>query len=313
MGCNKRVGFLILVFIFMPFLVAFVDARDEDFIKWVDCKVPYEVLLTAYEYEVKFYGDDEVDFCFIKSLAYLATKNGNNFRTKRDLSELSDLVIALIGGKKIDDFYGENKYYKFYVAAYTAIFKEFIGEIVSEGGMKVRGLKNVHPFPKGYWYNHYDDFGASRSFGFDRKHLGHDMMGATGTPIVAIESGIVTELGWNKYGGWIITIRSHDKNRAYYYAHLRKGKPYVEGLKLGDNIAAGDVIGYLGTTGYSTKEDSNMTGSPHLHLGMQLIFDESQVKGPTEIWIDMYQITKFLSHNRVSVEKIENDYRRVRE
>ena len=44
---------------------------------------------------------------------------------------------------------------------------------------------------------------------------------------------------------------------------------------------------------------------------MQLIFDESQVQGMNEIWIDMYQISKFLSLNRAEVKKFDDDYKSV--
>ena len=40
---------------------------------------------------------------------------------------------------------------------------------------------------------------------------------------------------------------------------------------------------------------------PHLHFGMQLIFDESQVDGNNEIWIDVYNIIEFLMQNRSAV------------
>ena len=54
-------------------------------------------------------------------------------------------------------------------------------------------------------------------------------------------------------------------------------------------------------TGYSTKENVNNINVPHLHFGMQLIFDESQVDSPNEIWIDVYQIVEFLKQNRSEV------------
>ncbi len=284
-----------------------VAKAQADYIKWVDCNVPYEVLVNAYEYDVKYHNNAETEFSFVEALAYLATKNGNKFNTKRDIKELSDLVHKLNEGKKIADFYGTNKYYKYYVESYSTIFGEFIGEYETDG-TKGYGLKNYHPFPKGYWYTHYDDFGVSRSYGFKRKHLGHDLMGSIGTPIIAVEGGVVTDFGWNKYGGWRIGIRSNDGKRSYYYAHLRKNKPYVEGLQKGSAVQAGEVIGYLGVTGYSRKENANMGCKPHLHLGMQLIFDESQISGPKEIWIDLYDISKFLSHNRAAVAKSGNDY-----
>lgn len=139
------------------------------------------------------------------------------------------------------------------------------------------------------------------------------LIGSIGTPVVAVESGIVEAIGWNRYGGWRIGIRSFDKKRSYYYAHLRKGHPYAKGLKMDQIVKAGDVIGYLGMTGYSDKEDVNNMDIPHLHFGMQIIFDESQKEGTNQIWIDVYNIVELLSSNRVQVQKDETskDYYRV--
>lgn len=307
MNVKKTICLILLTALIAVFCCGFAAADEPSFIKWVDNNIPYEVLLSAYEYDKEFHRSD-VQFDFVKALAYLATKNGNKFSVKKDIRALSDLVNKLKDGGDVDSFCAENKYYKYYVEAYGAIFGEFIGEYVLPDGGAVYGLKNFHPFPKGYWYSHGDDFFNSRSYGFKRKHLGHDMMGSIGTPIVAVEGGTVTEFGWNKYGGWRIGIRSFDKKRSYYYAHLRKNKPYAAGLEKGATVEAGEVIGYLGVTGYSTRENTNMKCSPHLHIGMQLIFDESQYQGPTEIWIDMYNITKFLSHNRATVYKEDGEY-----
>ena len=69
------------------------------------------------------------------------------------------------------------------------------------GWKSVYGLKAFHPIAKGFPYSDYDDFGVSRSYGYKRNHLGHDMMGQVGTPVIAVESGYVAELGWNQYGG----------------------------------------------------------------------------------------------------------------
>ena len=137
------------------------------------------------------------------------------------------------------------------------------------------------------------------------KHLGHDMMGQTGTPIIAVESGYVESLGWNQYGGWRIGIRSFDKKRYYYYAHLRKDYPYQSTLSEGSIVTAGDVIGYMGRTGYSASENTNNIDKTHLHFGLQLIFDESQKEGNNEIWVDCYELMKFLSINRSEAAKVE--------
>jgi len=175
------------------------------------------------------------------------------------------------------------------------------------------GLKAFSPIAKGYYYYDYDDFGVARSYGYKRKHLGHDMMGEVGTPIVAVESGYVEALGWNRYGGWRIGIRSFDHKRYYYYAHLRKNFPYNKSLEVGSVVTAGDVIGYLGRTGYSNTENTNGIETAHLHFGIQLIFDESQKEGNNEIWIDIYSLTKFLYKNRVETVKNQEtkEYSRI--
>ena len=125
-----------------------------------------------------------------------------------------------------------------------------------------------------------------------------------GTPIIAVESGYVEALGWNQYGGWRIGIRSFDKKRYYYYAHLRQGFPYQPELKEGSVVLAGDVNGYMGHTGYSTTENVNNLNTVHLLCGLQLIFDESQKEGNNEIWVDCYELSKFLYKNRCEVEKV---------
>ena len=129
-------------------------------------------------------------------------------------------------------------------------------------------------------------------------------MAATGTPVIAVESGIVEVMGWNQYGGWRVGIRSFDTKRYYYYAHLRQNRPFHTDLKEGKIVKAGDVIGYVGRTGYSSKENVNNINESHLHLGLELIFDESQKECNNEIWIDLYAITKLLEKNKASVIRV---------
>ena len=120
----------------------------------------------------------------------------------------------------------------------------------------------------------------------------------------AIESGIVEIMGWNQYGGWRIGIRSFDKKRYYYYAHLRKNSPFNDKLCEGKVVKAGDVIGYVGRTGYSPNENVNNIETSHLHVGLELIFDESQKECDNEIWVDMYNITRLLAKNQSEVKRV---------
>ena len=281
-----------------------------DYIKWVDFTVTYEALCAAYDLDIEQYAAGH-PVRWTKLLAYAAAKTGGKFDQK-SLSVMRKLSGELSeGSATLDDLTKELPYYPYYLEAYEAVLGGMVGEYEIEQmddtgrkvWKKVYGLKAFSPIAKGFDYSDYDDFGSSRSYGYKRPHLGHDMMGQVGTPITAIESGYVEALGWNQYGGWRIGIRSFDQKRYYYYAHLRQNFPYALDLKEGSVVTAGDVIGYMGHTGYSTKENTNNIDTVHLHWGLQLIFDESQKEGNNEIWIDCYALTRFLSKNRSLTEK----------
>ena len=314
---KKLIILLLLISILLSSIVIFYsfakDSSDseekKDFIKWVDFNVTSEALNLTAKLDMDSHNKEgEIVYNWIELLAYLSCKNGGNFKNFK-VKDLNLLVEELKNGQTMEDLTQNMKFYDYYYESYSAILGGFIGnysiETAKEDGTKSYhekyGLKAFLPIAKNYSFSHYDDFGNSRSYGFKRTHLGNDLMGSIGTPIIAVESGIVENIGWNQYGGWRIGIRSFDTKRYYYYAHLRKNHPYAEELEEGSTVKAGDVIGYLGMTGYSTKENVNNINVPHLHFGMQLIFDESQVDSPNEIWIDVYQIIEFLKKNRSEV------------
>ena len=294
-------------------ITANAGADSGENIKWVDFNVTYDALCMAYKWDVSTYGTD-IHLNWIELLAYLGAGYGGDFSAhKKSLEkDMDQLAETLLGGESTMEKLTEDmKYYAYYREAYEAVLGGMVGEYsVRESGgdgawTDLYGLKAFSPIAKGFEYTHYDDFGVSRSYGYKRQHLGHDMMGQVGTPIIAIESGYVEAIGWNQYGGWRIGIRSFDGKRYYYYAHLRQNYPYAEGLEAGSIVTAGDVIGYMGHTGYSTKENVNNIEVTHLHWGMELIFDEERRKAGNEIWIDVYPLTQFLYQNRSEAAKVE--------
>ena len=301
----KRRIFFLLVAIFM--LVQPVRAET---IKWVDFKVPYESLKYAMDVDIATF-DQEKHISWIESLALAACRTGG----KCGLSSVKKAVAELKGDKSPQELLGDlYKYYSYYYEAYTAALGGLLGSYAIEvkGEWKpAYGLKAFSPIAAGYGYSHCSDFGNSRSFGFTRKHLGNDLMGGLGTPIVAVEGGVVEAMGWNRYGGWRIGIRSFDSKRYYYYAHLQKDHPYAQGLAEGDIVQAGDLIGFMGRTGYSDKENTNNIETVHLHFGLQLIFDESQKECNSEIWIDVYDIVRLLAQHRSSIQKTTEGWKRV--
>ena len=76
-------------------------------------------------------------------------------------------------------------------------------------------------------------------------------------------------------------------------------------------MQAGDLIGFMGRTGYSDKENVNNIETVHLHFGLQLVFDESQKECNSEIWINVYDIVRLLSAHRSEIRKSADGWQRV--
>lgn len=291
-------------------LVLFVLPVTAEPIRWVDFQVPEESLDYAMKVDIET-AQQEQHIGWIEVLALAACRTGGKCGVDSVKKAAADLRSGLSPEELLGSLY---KYYSYYHEAYTAVLGGLLGNFsIEKNGeaVGVYGLKAFSPIAEGYGYGDCDDFGVGRSFGFKRKHLGHDMMGALGTPIVAVEGGVVEALGWNRYGGWRVGIRSFDGKRYYYYAHLQKDTPFAPGLAVGDTVNAGDLIGFMGRTGYSDTENTNNIEEVHLHFGMQLIFDESQKECNSEIWIDTYPIIQLLRQHRSTLRKTENGWERA--
>jgi murein DD-endopeptidase MepM/ murein hydrolase activator NlpD len=101
-----------------------------------------------------------------------------------------------------------------------------------------------------------------RSFSDDRGgrlHEAIDILAPRNTPVKAVEDGTIAKLFFSKAGG--ITIYQFDpaEEFCYYSAHLER---YADGLREGQQIHRGQVIGYVGTSGNAPKD------TPHLHFAV---------------------------------------------
>lgn len=123
--------------------------------------------------------------------------------------------------------------------------------------------KHCFPVPKRYNYTVKHTFGAGRSYGGRRIHEGVDIFAGYGTPVLACCYGYVELIGWNRFGGWRIGIRDAN-NVYYYYAHLSS---FAKGVHQGDLVQPGQVLGYVGSSGYGPPGTSGKF-PPHLHFGM---------------------------------------------
>ena len=298
------------VFLSILLCLTLVIPVRADVIRWVDFQVPYESLKFALDRDVATF-EQEKHISWIDIISVAACRTGG----KCGLTSVKKAADELSYDKSPEELLGSlYKYYDYYRRSFDAALGGLVGAYAIEvnGQWKQHyGLKAFSPIAAGYGYSHCSDFGVSRSFGFKRKHLGNDLMGGLGTPIVAVEGGVVEALGWNRYGGWRIGIRSFDSKRYYYYAHLQKDHPFAKDLEVGDIVHAGDLIGFMGRTGYSDRENVNNIETVHLHFGMQLIFDESQKECNSEIWINVYDIVRLLSEHRSSVVKTADGWKRA--
>lgn len=301
---KRRIIFILLL------AVSLCIPVNAETIKWVDFGVPYESLKYAMDVDIST-AEKEKHISWIEILAIAGCRTGG----KCPLEAVKKAAKDLEGERHPEELLGSlYRYYPYYKESFSAVLGGLLGSysVWKNGEEKVcYGLKAFSPIAAGYGYSHCDDFGNTRTFGFSRKHLGHDMMGTIGTPVVAVEGGIVEAMGWNRYGGWRIGIRSNDNKRYYYYAHLQKGRPFADGLEVGSVVQPGDLIGFMGRTGYSDKENVNNITTVHLHFGIQLIFDESQKECLSEIWIDPYDIVRLLHSHRCTVQKTEKGWERA--
>lgn len=86
-------------------------------------------------------------------------------------------------------------------------------------------------------------------------HHGTDLVAAAGTPLVAIEAGVITQASWHWAGGNGLYLRGNSGD-IYYYAHMLRYEP---GISAGVRVGVGQYVGYVGSTGVSSIN--------HLHLG----------------------------------------------
>ena len=239
------------------------QAAEGDFIRWVDFNLTAEAMERAIALEQRL-REKEIPVSWLDILALGSVRSGGKRFSAKDAEKAA---AELSKGVSPEELLGaQYRYFDYYKKTYEAALGGLVGcyavettdaETGEKSWKPVYGVKAFSPIAEGCWYAHYRDFGSSRTFGFQRRHLGNDLLGSLGTPIIAVEGGTVEALGWNRYGGWRVGIRSHDRKRYYYYAHLRKDRPYAPGLREGDTVQAGDVIGFMGRTGYSDTENVN--------------------------------------------------------
>ena len=133
-----------------------------------------------------------------------------------------------------------------------------------------------------------------RTYGGSYGHEGTDLMPSVEKsgyyPVVSMSDGVVENIGWLEKGGWRIGIRSvHDVY--FYYAHLSS---YAEDFQKGDVVRAGQLLGYMGDTGYGKEEGTTGQFPVHLHVGIYV-----RNKEIPELAVNPYWFLKYLEQHKL--------------
>ena len=147
---------------------------------------------------------------------------------------------------------------------------------------------------KKYLVSYENSWGNPRTYGGDRRHEGTDIMANENTrgiyPVVSVSDGVIENKGWLEQGGYRIGVRS-ESGAYYYYAHLYS---YAPDLEIGDKVLAGQLLGFMGDTGYSKVEGTTGNFDVHLHFGIYYM------EGNDEISVNPYYILKYLEQYKLS-------------
>lgn len=131
-----------------------------------------------------------------------------------------------------------------------------------------------------------------------RKHPAIDYAAATGTPVWAVGDGTVTHVGWKGAAGRMIKLR-HGGMYETYYLHLSR---YAKGLKVGDRVRQGQVIGFVGMSGTAT--------GPHLDFRMKKhgqYVNPMKVSTPSARSISKERMPEFMARMQQLVAELHHD------
>lgn len=203
-------------------------------------------------------------------LLFLDAQTAGHLREKTSLQDLRDRGIPTRMLERLEIPAEEIRLY--------GIFWEDLQYFPAAGRKEVQGQQF---FFENSWH-------ARRTFQGERLHEGCDIFGREEKsgyyPILSMTDGIVEKVGWLPLGGYRIGIRSPGGGY-FYYAHLSS---YAREFQTGEQIKAGEVLGFLGDTGYG-EEGTAGKFVPHLHLG---IYVRTQTE--EEHALNPYPVLQFL-------------------
>ncbi|MCF8413045.1 MAG: peptidoglycan DD-metalloendopeptidase family protein [Melioribacteraceae bacterium] len=220
---------------------------------------------------------------------FYKVRQGDKFKVIYDELSVDDQIIDIGRIKAVYFKHWNQDYYGFYfqsgdVEDYfdekgNSLRKAFLKSPLKFGRLASRFSKSrLHPILKYY-----------------RPHLGTDYAAPTGTPILSIGDGMVTERGYTKSAGNYVKIKH---NGAYTTSYLHMSK-FAKATSKGSRVKQGQVIGYVGSTGLAT--------GPHVHLNFYQngkAVDHLRVKFPSVKPIDSNLKDQYMSHMNILMNRL---------
>lgn len=131
-------------------------------------------------------------------------------------------------------------------------------------------------------------------FGDPRAHRGVDYAAPHGTPVRSVADGVVVSKGWSTGYGNTVEIK-HNERYSTLYAHL---SGYSPTLARGKTVQMGEVIGFVGSTGWAT--------GPHLHYEFLV---NGRHMDPSRILAENPQVPTLVGPQLQQFEKVASDLR----
>jgi len=216
-----------------------------------------------------------------------------------------DTFNILVEKQYVGDFYRWGKvlaarYEGEFLSEHTAIlFEDPAGHIdyYTEEGKSLRKAFLRAPLNYKYISSYFSKNRLHPILRIWRPHLAIDYAAPTGTPVSTIGDGTIIYVGWeNGYGNYI-KIR-HPNNYVTAYGHLSR---FAKGLKNGQKVKQGEIIGYVGSTGLST--------GPHLDFSISKNgerVDFLKLKLPAAFSVDPQYIAQFNEAKNKLLDDLKN-------
>ncbi|MGL4338106.1 MAG: M23 family metallopeptidase [Turicibacter sp.] len=244
--------------------IAAVDQYERNTVKFrEECTFKYEIVSMCFPNDIWSGPENPIHYdknSLTINLFGGIGKDGNDDGLI-DINDEQDVLYTMVNYLlEYDDFekavesYYQNEQASTIVKEIASLFKQY--ETITLD-------KRSFPVAKRSDYSYQDNYGAARGWGGSRSHEGIDVFASYSTPVLSTAYGVIEIVGWNDFGGYRIGIRDI-YNTYQYYAHLQG---FEGNLQAGDIVEPGQVIGYVGSTGYG-KEGTSGKFPPHLHFGL---------------------------------------------